>query len=105
MGCDKVVLLLSLPVDTVRRANKDEFLTKCIKREFPRAAKQLALRAKHYNEAVSLAHTYETQGKLLIVSPDDTCGVSTLSRNPENLKQLYKKGYQDGQKILKYLTN
>lgn len=35
---------------------------------------------------------------MLIVAPDDTCGVSTLSRDPADLKRLYEKGYTDGKK-------
>ena len=34
------------------------------------------------------------------VSPDDTCGISTLSRNAEALRALYEKGYQAGEKLL-----
>ena len=60
-------------------------------------------RAKRYNEAVELAKEYEKQGKVLIVSPDDTAGVTTLSRNAESLDRLYQKGYQDGAAILEWL--
>ena len=31
------------------------------------------------------------------------CGVSTLSRDPSNMRRLYKKGYADGQKIKVFL--
>ena len=41
--------------------------------------------------------------KVLIVSPDDTCGVDTLKKDKESLKRLYEKGYKDGRKIEEFL--
>lgn len=56
-----------------------------------------------YNNGVALAQEYAKQGKVFIVSPDDTCGVDTLKKDKASLHRLYEKGYQDGQKILNYL--
>ena len=67
------------------------------------AAEKLRQRARRYNESVALAQDYARQGKALIVAPDDTCGVDTLKKDKASLKQLYKKGYGDGQKISNYL--
>jgi hypothetical protein len=50
-----------------------------------------------------LAQKLAARGMLLIVAPDDTCGVSTLSRDTNALGRLYKKGYQDGEKITGFL--
>lgn len=103
MGCDKVVLLLTKPQDLRRTPEKDCFLAKRIQRKYPKAAAQLERRASHYNSGVDLALQYQKQGKLLIVAPDDTCGVDTLTRDREALKRLYQKGYQDGEKIAGFL--
>ena len=35
----------------------------------------------------------------MIVAPDDTCGVDTLTKNQEALRRLYEKGYQDASVI------
>ena len=58
-----------------------------------------------YNKGVALAQEYAKQGKALIVSPDDTCGVDTLKKNKSSLQRLYEKGYKDGEKISNYLCN
>lgn len=102
-GCDKVILLLTLPLDTIRTPDKDIMLAKRIMKKYPLAANKLKNRADQYNTGVALAKKYEAQGKLLIVAPDDTCGVSTLSRNAQALCNLYKKGYQDGEKIFQFI--
>lgn len=103
MGCGKVVLLLTLPENTIRTPEKDSRLAKGIRKKYPLAAKALEQRAQRYNEGIALARDYAAQGKLLIVAPDDTCGVSTLKRNPENLRKLYEKGYQDGGRIAAFI--
>lgn len=103
LGCSKVVLLLTLPVDTVRTAKKDRLLAAGIRRDYPLAAKRLEQRAEQYNAGVALAKRYAEQGDLLIVAPDDTCGVTTLKRNPACMASLYEKGYDDGKKILSFL--
>ena len=66
---------------------------------YPKAAEQLALRAQHYNEGIALAEQLAAEGKVLIIAPDDTCGVKTLTRDQEALKKLYTKGIRDAQAI------
>ena len=78
-------------------------LASVIRKKYPAAAEMLCQRAMHYNQSVTLAQEYAEQGKVLIVSPDDTCGVDTLKKDKAALNRLYEKGYQDGQKILHYL--
>ena len=104
LGCGKVVLLLTLPVDTVRTAKRDRLLANRIRREYPLAAKRLEHRAEQYNAGVALARRYAERGELLIVAPDDTCGVTTLKREPACMARLYEKGYHDGERILPFLA-
>ena len=99
LGCDKVILLLTLPADTVRTSDKDHKLAARIRKKYPLAAEKLEQRAENYNTGVALAKKLSAEGKVLIVAPDETCGVSTLSRNAEALRRLYEKGYQDGKRI------
>lgn len=104
LGCDRVVLILTLPVETVRTPDKDRKLAAKIRHQYPLAAKRLEQRAAQYNSGVSCAREMAEEGQVLILAPDDTCGVSTLSRNPEQLHKLYNKGYQDGSKILSFMV-
>ncbi len=103
VGCDRVVVLLTRPENVLRTPGQDEKLAARIRKKYPHAAEKLRQRANRYNESVALAQEYARQGKVLIVSPDDTCGVSTLSRNPADIKRLYDKGYADGEKVKSFL--
>lgn len=102
LGCDKVIVILTLPEDQIRLVGKDNFLAARIRKKYPLAAGELERRSMKYNAGVVLAKHYAKQGKTLIISPDDTCGVGTLGRKPEALKQLYQKGYSDGEQILAF---
>lgn len=103
-GCDKVIVVLTRPEQIPRTSEQDEKFAKRIEKKYPEAAKALRLRAKHYNEGVMLVREYVKEGRALIVAPDDTCGVDTLTRNKDALDMLYKKGYQDAGKIQDFIT-
>lgn len=104
LGCEKVVLILTKPRDFLRTPEKDRKLAAGIRKKYPLAAAQLEQRAARYNDGIALARQYEKQGKLLIVAPDDTCGMDTLTRNPEAMKRFYEKGFGDGGKIASFLA-
>ena len=103
MGCDKVVLILTLPEDTLRTPSKDQTMACCVQRKFPETAKALRQRAQKYNKGIELAKQYRSEGKLLIIAPDDTCGVHTLCRDSFKMRRLYGKGYVDAEKITPFL--
>ncbi|MBS5725457.1 MAG: patatin-like phospholipase family protein, partial [Clostridiales bacterium] len=103
LGCEKVVLILTRPRDFLRTPDKDRKLAAGLRKKYPLAAARLEQRAERYNEGIILANQYERQGKLLIVAPDDTCGMDTLTRNPEAMKRFYEKGLQDGGQIAAFV--
>lgn len=105
LGCDYVVVLLTRPENVLRNSGKDKRLASLIRKHHPAAAKELCRRAEKYNKSVALAQKYAHQGKAIIISPDDTCGVTTLKRNRDSLQHLYDKGYADGKKISDFLQS
>lgn len=104
MGCDRVVLILTKPRDFHRTPDRDQKLAARIRKKYPLAADSLEKRAEKYNEGVARAKGYEKQGKLLIIAPDDTCGVDTLTRNKEAMKRFYDKGFEDASEIALFLS-
>lgn len=102
-GCDKIVLILTKPVDMLREAKKDALPAKLLRRKYPNAAEKLRTRFNTYNTAVARARQLEKQGKVLIIAPDDCCGLDTLKKDVSNLDKMYHKGYNDAQKINEFL--
>lgn len=104
LGCQRVVVILTKPQDVLRSPAKDEKIAAFIGKRYPAAAQSLRQRAQRYNEGVALAKQYAKQGKVLIIAPDDTCGVDTLKKDRVSLQQLYRKGYEDGKRIPGFLS-
>ncbi len=104
LGCEKVVVILTRPAEYVRKPDRDEKIAHLIRKKYPVAAQRLRQRAKRYNDEVTLARTFSGEGKVLIISPRDICGVETLTRDVEKLKRLYKKGYKDAEKISTFIA-
>lgn len=103
LGCDKVVLILTKPKDVRRTPKKDKLLASRIQRKYPLAAEKLRCRADQYNQGITLAKEYEKSGQVLIIAPNDTCGVDTLTKAQDALKLFYDKGYQDAKAIEAFL--
>lgn len=102
-GCDRVVLLLTKPVDKIRKPGKDLLFAKMIQNRYPLAAENMRSRAERYNRGVQLAREYERQGRVLILSPDNTEGVDTFKRDKAALHKLYEMGLRDGKRIPQWL--
>ncbi len=103
LGCDRVVVILNKPADVPREPGRDPKIARSIRRKYPHAARMMETRAERYNQGVALAKAYEKQGKALLISPDDTCGVGTLTRDVSLLDKLYQKGYADGAAVAAFL--
>lgn len=104
MGCDKVVVILTKPLDTIRNSRRDNVVAHLIKNDYPKMAEVLSKRAEKYNEQVRLLKEYAESGKVLIIAPDDTCGVDTLEKKKENLDSLYLKGYKDAKNAIDFIN-
>lgn len=102
-GCDKVVLILTKPVGTYRADGTDRKLARVIHRNTPTPPNSWPCGAQHYNEGIALAQKLAAEGKVLIIAPDDTCGVKTLTRDQKALKKLYSKGMKDAERIRDFL--
>ena len=102
-GCDRIVVILTHPVDFRREQKKDRTIAKILSRSYPRAGEALMNRYKAYNDGVAYAQEMERQGSVLIIAPDDVCGLSTLTKDKEKLQQMYDKGRRDAAKIAPFL--
>ncbi len=104
LGCDKIVLILTRPVNEKKKPGADGKAAAVLKHLNPKIAKKLRIRTEIYNEAVERAKALRKDGKCLIIAPDDCCGITTLSKNADSLDRLYKKGYNDGSRIKDFVS-
>ncbi len=99
-GCEKVVLILTKPLSELSDKNsRNELAAKLLRHSYPQLADSLEFMQHKYNESIKKALEYEKQGKLLIIAPDDCCGMKTLTKDREKIDMLYRKGYENAAKI------
>lgn len=104
-GYDRIVLVLTRPKDVLREQKRDIAPARILRHSYPSAAERLLNRYATYNDEVALAKEYERDGRVLILAPDDLCGLSTLSKSFEGLELMYRKGYAAADAIANYLAD
>ena len=104
LGCDRLVLILTHPLTYNAESKADEVGARLLEKTGPAVAEELRLKGMKYRQSVALAMALQAEGRCLIVAPDDTCGVKTVTRDRKKLDRLYFKGYHDGRKIAAFLA-
>jgi predicted patatin/cPLA2 family phospholipase len=102
-GCSRVAVILTKPRDEVRLQKRDAPFARALRRRYPKAAENLMLRYRKYNDGVTLAKECERLGKALIIAPDDCCGMKTLTKNRSRMERMYRKGYADARALPEFL--
>lgn len=59
----------------------------------------LANRGKMYNEQLDLVDQLESEGKILVLRPEQPIEVKRLEKDTSKLVDLYEEGYQVAKKI------
>ncbi len=104
-GCDKVIVTLTLPKDYYKPHKAPEFLYKSAVKKYPESAQLMYSMIDKYNADLRFIKQLEKQGKVLILAPDDCCGVTTLKHKYNSIEALYRKGYENACKIKDFLAS
>ncbi len=102
-GCEKVVVILTRPRDYVRTSNQDERLSLLLRRKYPAVAKKLCERGEVYNRQLEECKKLEEEGKVLIIAPESIGEMKTLTKDRNEIKALYVRGFHDGAQIANFL--
>lgn len=103
-GCDKVVVLLTRPVEYHKRHIFPPTVFNRLMKDHPAMGPLMDSCIDKYNDDLEYLRELVKEGKALIVAPDNCCGVETLSKNKNAMVKLYEKGYSDGEKIKEFLS-
>lgn len=102
-GCEKVVLILTKPIEISNTLARDSKAAKLLRGKYPELSESLRNKSVNYKKGLDIAIELEKQGKCIIIAPDDCCGVSTLTKEKDKLHALYEKGYNDGARIKEFV--
>ena len=104
MGCERVAVILTKPIAPEQTGSRDKKLAKLLRHRYPAAARGLALRAERYNKTVRQALKLEQAGRCCVLAPDSTEGMATLTKDRESLEKMYRKGWQDAGKLIRWYS-
>lgn len=102
-GCDKIVVLMTRPVDYIKPKQKNMWLIKTMLKKYPEIIRCVAHRHEAYNRSIAELKKLVQQGKVCLVAPSDGCGVNTFTKDKQAFLRLYEKGYEDGVKVIDFL--
>lgn len=97
LGCDKVIIVLTRPIDYVR----NDHIAPLCRLAFPRhkaLLRTIEQRNDQYNARIQQIRKLEQEGKLFVIRPSEDRPVGRLEKDPEKLKALHALGVQDAQK-------
>ncbi len=95
MGCDRVMVVLTRPRDYEKKPEKLQKLIEKKYKEYPNFCATMARRAESYNASRARLFELEREGKVLVIAPEDTFGVSRVERDTKKLRRLWQAGYDD----------
>ena len=94
LGCDKVIIVLTRPMDYVR----NDHIAPLCRLAYPRykaLLRTIDQRNEKYNARVQQIHELEEQGKVFVIRPSENRPVGRLEKDPEKLRALHALGVQD----------
>lgn len=94
-GFDIHIVVLTRQMGYIKKKNRFYHLFKLALRKYPNLVSSIKNRHLVYNESIRLAEELEKQNKAVIIRPKQPVEVSRFEKNPDNLRKLYKKGYED----------
>lgn len=93
-GCERVIVVLTKPRDYVRKTDSALRIVERKYRAWPNFCQTMRQRAQHYNQCREKLFSMEREGKILVIAPENTHGVSRTERNVEKLRLLWADGYR-----------
>ena len=94
LGCDKVVIVLTRPMDYVR----NDHIAPLCRLVFPRykaLLRTIDQRNEKYNARIQQILELERRGKVFVIRPSENRPVGRLEKDPDKLRALHALGMQD----------
>lgn len=86
-----------------RKSEKKIKLPRFVYKKYPAIREQLQVRNRHYNETMDFIERLETEGKALVIRPEEILTVDRMEKDVQKLTDLYLQGYSCAQKVLEHV--
>lgn len=102
-GADRIVLILTRPIDADVSFDKKRICSVLLKSKYPNVSEALLKRGERFHNSIELAKKLEKDGRLIIIAPSDIGHLKTLTKDTGDLTALYERGKQDAELIKDFL--
>ena len=102
-GCDRLLVVLTKPLDFVKKPEHFRAAYTRALRAYPNIVKELKMRAEVYNRGVEKARALASGGRAVILAPAGGYYVTAFTKNEKKLERLYREGYEAAQNALSKL--
>lgn len=102
-GCDKVIVVLTRERSYEKTPEKFRTIYRHIYRDYPKMIETLDNRHTNYNHTLAYLKELEQAGKALVIAPHSPLPVGRFEKDPEQLKKVWKIGYDDTKKIIEQI--
>lgn len=92
LGYEKNVIILTQPLDYVKKKNKMLPLMRIMLRKYPKIIDAAKRRHDIYNETTAYVRALEKQGKVLVIRPDQPLNIAHIEHDPKELHRVYEIG-------------
>ncbi|MEE3486708.1 MAG: patatin family protein [Bulleidia sp.] len=93
-GYNRNVVVLTQPLDYVKKPQKDMKLLSFLLRDEPAILKKLSTRHVSYNERTALIRKQEEEGKLFVIRPKHALQIGSASHDPLKKQEVYRHGVE-----------
>lgn len=95
MGCDKVIVVLTRPVEYRKGKTSPRLADLMYGKKYPKAAARINSRPDEYNACLEKIADMEKRGEIFVIRPSRTVKVKHIERDTDKLQAIYDLGAAD----------
>ena len=100
LGYDRIIVVLTRPIDYVKKPIKLHKMLRFKYRKYPLLLDKMKNRYKEYNKTLELIKKLEQDNKIFVIRPNSNLDIRVIERNKEKMRKIYDLGISDCNKSL-----
>lgn len=105
LGCDKIVVVLTQPLDYRKSKinSKKEKIIRSKYKKYPNLVNRMLLRHEEYNATIEKLISLEEKDEIFVIRPSKKLDINIIERNPLKYDEIYNLGITDCKKCINKL--
>lgn len=102
LGYDKIIVVLTRPLDYRKKSLSETTIQKLRKRfwRYNKLIETMINRPKDYNETIEKIIKMEQKGEIFVIRPSQKINIKVIERNENKLQEVYDLGVNDSNKLI-----